>query len=129
MKIREIIGLDATKLATAKLKVKSKRSQQQAAEAQTTVQNRIPKPQPQPSMPVQRTNGNQATIQPGIVKQQNRIDNLVKQIAVSNNQPQPATDDETALAFAKYCQLKKQADNNYAERLRQQLAQTEVSTK
>jgi hypothetical protein len=131
MKISEINCRAIEKKATANLKKKAKLTQKLANTAQEYVQNYAPQPQQhrQPILPVQRSNVNQATIQPGIVKQQNRINNLVKQIAVSSNHPQPATDDETALAFEKYCQLKKQTDKNYAERLRQQLAQAETVTR
>ena len=70
--------------------------------------------------PAQRT-----AIQPTVVKQQARIAGVVNQIAASDTQQAP-TEDEKVLAFAAYCEKKKQTDRNYAARLRQQLVKAET---
>lgn len=67
-------------------------------------------------------------IQPSLVKQQGRVGQLVTQIAASDQQ-QPATEMEKVLAMRRYSDLKKQADKNYAARLRQQLANAETAAK
>ena len=60
------------------------------------------------------------TVQPSVVRQQNKVGNVVAQIAASDEQ-QPASEEEKVLAMWRYRDLKKQADKNYAVRLQQQL--------
>jgi len=129
MRISEIIGRRIEKKATADLKKKAKMTQKLADTAQECVQNYAPKQPQQQAAPAQPARPNQSIIQPTAVKQQNRVGNLVKQIAASSNRPQPPTEMEKVLAFRKYCQLKTQTDQNYIARLRQLLAQAEASTK
>lgn len=69
-----------------------------------------------------------AAVTPSIIKQQGRVGQVVTQIA-SNDQQQPATEKEKVLAMWRYRDLKKQADKNYAARLRQQLANADAAAK
>ena len=61
------------------------------------------------------------SVQPSLVKQQNRVGKVMAQIAAVDAQ-QPPTEMDTVLAMRAYSGIKKRNDKLYAERLRQQLA-------
>lgn len=67
-------------------------------------------------------------VKPSVVKQQAKVLGVVNQIAVRDAQ-QPPTEMEKVLAMRSYSNLKKRTDKNYAQRLRQQLANAEASTR
>ena len=60
-------------------------------------------------------------VQPASVQRQARINQVVSQISASDQQKQP-TEMEMVLATRQYRNMKKQADQNYANGLQQQLA-------
>jgi len=126
MRIFEIIGKDAANTATVNIAQNAKQTRKFASVAQKDVMNYTS--QPQKRMPTQLTSQNQSPIQPSLVLQQNRVSNLVRQIAANSKLQQP-TETEKVLAFRKYCQLKTLANQNYAERLRQQLAHAEAAAR
>lgn len=61
-------------------------------------------------------------IQPTAVTKQQRIAGVMSQLAINDQQPQPATEDERVLAMFKYDELKKQKELDYEAKLRQVLA-------
>jgi len=63
-----------------------------------------------------------AQIEPSIVQRQARVNNIVGQIAASN-QARPPTEREVVAAHMQYAAMKKQNDAAYARRLRQQATQ------
>jgi hypothetical protein len=65
-------------------------------------------------------------VQPATVDSQQRITGIVNQLAAADQKPKPTTDDEKAMAFAQFSNIKRQAATNYAKRLRQQLANVEA---
>ncbi len=66
------------------------------------------------------------TVQPSIVKKQNKVGKVMALIAASDAQ-QPPTEMDTVLAMRAYSNLKKRNDKAYAERLRQQLAKANAA--
>ncbi len=68
-------------------------------------------------------------VQPATLDRQQRIAGMVNQLAADDQQPRPATDDEKALAFMQFSNMKRQAQANYAKRLRQQLANVEGASR
>jgi hypothetical protein len=60
-------------------------------------------------------------IQPQTVARQTRVNNLVSQIATSDQQQQPSEMDKV-MATRQYANMKKQAQQNYTKQLRLQLA-------
>jgi iron-sulfur cluster repair protein YtfE (RIC family) len=60
-------------------------------------------------------------IQPAQVQRQQRINNVVSQIAASDQQQQP-TETDKVMAMQQYANMKQQVNRNYANSLRQQLA-------
>lgn len=59
-------------------------------------------------------------LQPSIVKQQQRVGKVVKQIAASDQQQEP-TEMDKVLATRRYVQMQKAADNEYAKKLEVEL--------
>ena len=60
-------------------------------------------------------------IQPKTLARQTRVNNLVSQIAASDQQQQPSEMDKV-MATRQYANMKKQAQQNYTKQLRLQLA-------
>lgn len=63
-------------------------------------------------------------VQPRAVQQQQRVGQVVQQIAASD-QHQAPTEEDKVLAMMQYRQMKRQRERSYAEQLQQQLAATE----
>lgn len=60
-------------------------------------------------------------VQPAPAQRQSRINQVVSQIAASDQQKQP-TEMDKVLAMRQYANMKKQANRNYVQNLQQQLA-------
>jgi hypothetical protein len=58
------------------------------------------------------------------VQQQQRVNRAVQQIAANDQAPTPPTEDEIALALHQYQAMKKQSDEQYVRRTRQQAMQS-----
>ena len=69
-----------------------------------------------------------ARVLPDVVKQNARVTSVVSDIAASDAQQAP-TEFDKVLAMQRYSKLKKQTNKNYAQRLRQQLANAEANVK
>lgn len=67
-------------------------------------------------------------VQPDIVKRTARVGKLVKKMADSEKQ-QPATELDKVQAVMNYSKLKKQANKNYVQRLKQELVNATAGTK
>lgn len=70
-----------------------------------------------------------AVILPTALKQQQRVNGVVQQIAVDDAKPRPATEMEKILAMRQMATKRKQADLAYAQRARQQLANADAQIK
>ena len=68
------------------------------------------------------------SVQPSLVKQQNRVGKVMAQIAAVDAQ-QPPTEMDKVLAMRAYSNVKKRNDKLYAERLRQQLAKANAAAR
>ena len=73
---------------------------------------------------IESTQENVVTMQPSVVKQQARVSKVVRDIATSDAKQVPSEMDKV-MAMRSYATMKKRADKQYAERLRQQLANAE----
>lgn len=67
-------------------------------------------------------------VQPNVVKQQRRVNQVVTQIAASDAQ-RPATELEKALATRAQFRMQKRADKNYVKQLQQQLTMATKAAK
>jgi hypothetical protein len=67
-------------------------------------------------------------VQPTVVKQQARVANVVGQIAASDAKQAP-TEMDKVMAMRRYADIKKRTNKNYAERLRQQLANVQAAAR
>jgi len=67
----------------------------------------------------------QGVVQPSVLQQQARVGSVIKQIATSDA-AKPASEMDKVLAMRQMATMKKQTDNAYAKRLRQQLANAEA---
>lgn len=67
-------------------------------------------------------------VQPTAVKQQARVASVVGQIAASDAKQAP-TEMDKVMAIRRYADMKKRTNKNYADRLRQQLANAETAIK
>lgn len=65
-------------------------------------------------------------VKPQAVAQQERVAQVVKQRVAGDAQQQQPTEMDKVLGIMQHAELKKQADMNYAQQLRQQLAGAEA---
>lgn len=70
-----------------------------------------------------------AVVLPTAVKQQQRINGVMQQMAADDAKPRPATETEKMLAMRQMAAKKKQADMIYAQRARQQLINADAQLK
>ena len=70
-----------------------------------------------------------AVVLPAAVKQQQRVNGVVQQLAADDAKPKPATEMELVLAMRQMSAKRKQADFAYAQRMRQQLANADAQLK
>ena len=70
-----------------------------------------------------------AVVLPTALKQQQRINSVMRQMAVNDARPRPATETEKMLAMMQMADKKKQANLLYAQRARQQSANADAQLK
>lgn len=71
----------------------------------------------------------QPAVQPTALKQQQRVNGVMQQIAASDAKPQPATEMELVLAMQNMATRRKQADLLYAQRAQRQAAYAKAQLK
>jgi hypothetical protein len=70
-----------------------------------------------------------AAVVPTAMKQQQRVNGVMQQIAAADAKPQPATEMDKILAMRQMAAQKKQADLVYAQRARRQAAYAQAQLK